>query len=90
MVFGLVMLNAKTAALELHQAGKNNSCKVLRSMARVYMAGGDYAKAQPLAENALTLARKNDNSDPELCLCLIDLAYLYKNQGKFDDAESMC
>jgi tetratricopeptide (TPR) repeat protein len=54
------------------------------------MACGDYAKAQPLAERALDFAKKAGASDSEMCLCLIDLGYLYKNQGKLADAERLC
>jgi len=66
------------------------SCRSLRSMARVYMACGDYAKAQPLAEQALIMAKDTNASDAELCSSLIDLAYLYKDIGRLDDAERMC
>ena len=69
---------------------KSRSCRALRSMARIYMACGDYAKAQPLAEQALIMAKDTNASDAELCSSLIDLAYLYKDIGKFEDAESMC
>jgi hypothetical protein len=34
-------------------------------MARLYMACGDYEKAQPLAERALRLARAKAGSDSE-------------------------
>ncbi len=66
-----------------------SSCKILRAMARVYMADGDYIKALPLAENALTLA-KASNSDTQAGNCLIDLAYLYKNEGDFSKAQKFC
>jgi tetratricopeptide (TPR) repeat protein len=66
------------------------SCKTLRVMARIYMAHGQYTKAQPLAEQALELAQKRNVSNQELSLCLLDLAYVYNNQGKFDEAEKMC
>ena len=69
---------------------KQSSCKMLRSMARVKMAFGDYSKAQPLVEQALTLARTDDACDAELCLCLIDAAWLYKHQYKLSKAERMC
>lgn len=69
---------------------RNPSCKTMRVMARVYMAHGQYNKAQPLAEKALALAQKRNVSDKELCLCLLDLAYIYNNQGRFTDAEEMC
>ena len=62
----------------------------LRSMARVYMACGGYEKAQPLLETALNQAQATKASDPELCACLIDLAYLYKEQGNLSQAETMC
>ncbi len=75
----------------INQNGDNiRSCRSLRSMARIYMACGDYAKAQPLAEQALIMAKDTNASDAELCSSLIDLAYLYKDIGKLDDAESMC
>lgn len=54
------------------------------------MAYGEYAKAQPLAEKALTLARTKEASDSELAMCFIDLATLYTYQGKLVDAEEMC
>jgi len=91
LAFGLALLNLRsTADAKPWQRKKNPSSKTLRSMARVYMAYGKYAKAQPLAEEALTLAKRKGTSDSELAMCLIDLATLYKNQGKLLDAEKMC
>ncbi len=72
------------------QVKKDLSCKTLRAMARVYMAYGEYTKAQPLAEQALTLAKRRVEQDSELSMCLIDLATLYKSQNKLLDAENMC
>ncbi len=69
---------------------KSPSTRTLRSMARVYMSYGEYAKAQPLAEKALDLAKTQEASDSELAMCLIDLATLYTYQGKLVDAEEMC
>ena len=54
------------------------------------MAYGEYAKAQPLTEKALTLAKRENTSDYELAMCLIDLATLYTYQKKLIDAEEMC
>jgi tetratricopeptide (TPR) repeat protein len=73
-------------------AAKTNSCKVFRAMARVYMADGNYSKAQSLAENALRLAEgeKNPESEAQRSICLIDLAFLYKNLGKLTDAQKAC
>ena len=65
------------------------SSQTLRSMARVYMAYGDYAKASPLAEQALDQALIANN-EGEIGSCYGDLAYLYKSTGELDKAEKMC
>jgi tetratricopeptide (TPR) repeat protein len=84
-VLSLGIVNASAAP-----ARNAFSSSSMRSMARVYMACGSYQKAQPLLESALNLAKNTNTSDSEMCACLIDLAYLYKNQGKLVEAESMC
>lgn len=66
------------------------SCASLRSMARIYMASGGYEKAQPFLQRALHLAQDQNLSDSETCACMLDLAYLYKSQGKLTEAEKMC
>jgi tetratricopeptide (TPR) repeat protein len=86
----IILLIESIAWGQPQQTQKALSCKTLRAMARVYMAYGEYAKAQPLAEQALTLAKKRGESDSELSMCLIDLATLYKGQDKLLDAENMC
>jgi len=88
LVLNLVLINSSMA--NAGAGGKYSSSKTLRSMARIYMAYGEYAKAQPLAEQALTLAERNEVSDCELAMCMIDLATLYLHQGKLVDAEEMC
>ncbi|MHC4570472.1 MAG: tetratricopeptide repeat protein [Planctomycetota bacterium] len=90
LALGLVLLNSSITNGKPRPVKKNPSSRTLRSMARVYMAYGEYAKAQPLAEKALTLARRKGAPDSELAMCLIDLATLYKNQDKLFDAEKMC
>ncbi len=81
LIIGILLLTVSiTDARAVSNNEKSYSCNTLRTMARVYMAYGDYIKAQPLVEQALTLARANNVSDSELCSCLIDLAWLYKNQ----------
>jgi tetratricopeptide (TPR) repeat protein len=84
------MPNAGAADKKSETSVKCPSSKTLRSMARVYMTYGEYAKAQPLAENALTLARAEGAADSEIAMCLIDLATLYTYQEKLVDAEEMC
>jgi len=66
------------------------SCGSLRSMARVYMASGGYEKAQPFLVKALNLAKETNASDSEMSACMLDLAYLYKNQGRLAEAEKTC
>ncbi|MHC4159858.1 MAG: tetratricopeptide repeat protein, partial [Planctomycetota bacterium] len=90
LVFGLALLMGSTADGKPRLGKKNLPCKTLRSMARVYMAFGDYTKALTLAEQALTMARAKNVSDSELALCVIDLAYIYDNQGRLSEAEKMC
>ncbi len=84
------LFTGSVAGGEPQQAKKSLSCKTLRTMARVYMAYGEYTKAQPLAERALTLAKRNCVDDSELAMCLIDLATLYKSQNNLLEAEKMC
>ena len=71
----LTVFNGSMARGDSKPKEKKRFCTVLRTMARVYMAYGDYAKAQPLVERALTLARTTNASDSELSLCLLDMAY---------------
>lgn len=85
IVLSLGIVNASAAP-----AQRAYSSGSLRSMARVYMACGSYEKAQPLLERALNLAKKTNTADSEMCACVIDLAYLYKNQGNMAEAETMC
>lgn len=91
--FGVIcslLLDASIADGKSETLRKNPSSTTLRSMARVYMAYGEYTKAQPLAEKALALAKTKESSDSELAMCLIDLATLYTYQGKLGQAEEMC
>jgi len=79
------VLGAGTAPLQNAQSSAS-----LRAMGRVHMACGGYEKAQPLLERALNLAQATNAPDTEVCACLIDLAYLYKEQGNLNQAETMC
>ena len=90
IILGIILSNGSISSAKPKAEDKGRFCTVLRTMARVYMAYGDYSKAQPLVEQALTLARTTNASDSELSLCLIDLAYVYDKQSKFDEAEQMC
>jgi tetratricopeptide (TPR) repeat protein len=79
------IVNASAAPLK-----KFDSCNSLRSMARVYMASGGYEKARPFLVEALRLAEQANAPDSEVSSCMLDLAYLYKNQGRLAEAERAC
>ena len=81
----LLLSHASAASVQ-----RANSCSSLRSMARVYMASGGYEKAQPFLVKALLLAQQTNASDTEVSSCMLDLAYLYKSQGKLAEAEKVC
>ena len=85
LVFSIGIGSAQATPVE-----RSYSCGSLRSMARIYMASGGYEKAQPFLERALHLAKNTNASDSEVSACMLDLAYLYKNQGKLAEAETTC
>lgn len=62
----------------------------LRMMARAFTACGAYSEARLLAQRALEIAEAQGASDPELCACRLDLAYLYAELGEYDRAEVQC
>jgi len=70
--------------------GLHISSKVLRSMAKMYTAYGNYAKASSLAQSALARAKEDNASDLEMSVCMIELAFLYEKQGRLVEAEQMC
>ena len=91
LVLVFVLALNVNAANQISALGTSNpSCKALRSMARVYMAYGEYAKALPLLERAMNVATKQNVSDKELSSCLIDAAYVYCNVGRLHEAEQVC
>lgn len=90
ILVSVLLLNAGIADAKPSVCKKTLSSRTLRAMARIYMAYGEYAKAQPFAERALIAAKANDSCDLETARSLIDLAYLYNEQGKLEDAEKMC
>jgi tetratricopeptide (TPR) repeat protein len=90
LFFSSFVLPAKVAGAETIGPGTAYSHASLRAMARVYMASGSYDKAEPFLESALDLAKSTNAPDADVCACSLDLAYLYKNQGKLAEAEMMC
>jgi len=90
LLFSSFLFPATVAGAETIGAGRVYTHASLRAMARVYMASGDYGKAEPFLESAIDLAISTNAPDADVCACSLDLAYLYKNQGKLAEAETMC
>ncbi len=86
---GCAVDNSASAATIQHNK-RQLSPSTLRAMARVYMAYGQYEKAEPLAKRALAVAEKNSAPDDQRPLCLMDLAYIYCNTGRLEQAELKC
>jgi tetratricopeptide (TPR) repeat protein len=85
-----IVVSMSTVSAWATQLQRAYSCGSLRSMARVYMASGGYEKAKPFLVKALHLAKETKASDSEVSACMLDLAYLYKNQGWLAEAETTC
>lgn len=90
LIIGFLFLSSTVAFAVPSAVKSGQSCKSLRVSARVYMAHGDYVKALPVAERALSLAYERQETDKELYLCLSDLSCVYNYLGKYDKAEHMC
>ena len=61
-----------------------------RSLARAYMAYGNYDKALPLAEQALYMEIVKGDNEEQLAWCYGDIAYIYKNTGHLEKAATAC
>ena len=69
VVVGVLLFSTSAAGGKSAGRSKERFCRTLRSMARVYMAYGEYGKAQMLAEQAVALAKTANIADSELYLC---------------------
>jgi len=90
LVVFMISCSAGNLAASSTTAGLNLSTKSLRAMARVYMAAGEYEKAEPLLSKALAKCQNGSSTDEELCLSLLDTSWLYQKQFKFDQALQYC
>jgi len=63
------------------QSDKSSSIKTLRSMARAYMAFGEYEKAHSIAAQALRQGRSQKMDAGEMALCLIDMGTVCSYEG---------
>lgn len=95
-VFALVLLLADSQLLPVRAAKQSPAgptvahAHKLRMMSRAFTACGAYSQATLFARRALEIATEQGASDPELCACRLDLAYLYAETGKYDSAEIEC
>jgi len=90
VVFSMVLIYAHSAQASADGSSAGCSPRMLQGLARVYMAQGEYDKAETLVDKALDIAETQDAADEEESSCLIDLAWVYKNQGRFAEAEESC
>ncbi|OHB55493.1 MAG: hypothetical protein A2Y07_02795 [Planctomycetes bacterium GWF2_50_10] len=91
LVVSMISCSAGNLAASSTNAGLNfSSTKSLRAMARVYMAAGEYEKAEPLLSKALANCQSGSSTDEELCLSLLDTSWLYQKQFKYDQALQYC
>jgi tetratricopeptide (TPR) repeat protein len=84
-VLWVVLLFCSTSAF----AAQNASTVTLRSMSRLYMAYGNYDKAQAVAQTALAGAEKDNIGGEELAMCLIDLGTVYSYQDMLEESENL-
>jgi tetratricopeptide (TPR) repeat protein len=95
-VVGVLLVTAVVCARaeQPGNGGANAVCppKALQAIARFYMANGDYDKAEKFADKALDAALTNakEGADEDTISCLIDLVWVYKNQGRLLEAEKTC
>jgi tetratricopeptide (TPR) repeat protein len=84
ILFILALICVRSA----HGADKSAVCqpKTMQALARICMAKGEYDKAESLIEKALSAV----NKDEDKSACLIDLAWVYKNQGRLEQAGQSC
>ena len=92
VVVGVLLVTAVVYARSAMPGTDGSACspKMLQTLARIYMAQGDYDKAETLVDKALDVVAPKEDADEEKSSCLIDLGWVYKNQGRFAEAEESC
>ncbi|HOQ05973.1 MAG TPA: tetratricopeptide repeat protein [Anaerohalosphaeraceae bacterium] len=85
---GLMFLMLSSALSASFQQDQLPSRK-LRSIARLYMAYGQYDKAEGYLLRALQHSQSDDASDSERAICMIDLATLYSYQDRLAESEEL-
>jgi tetratricopeptide (TPR) repeat protein len=84
VLFIMAIIYARSAKA----ANEDGVCppKAMQALARICMSKGEYEKAESLIDRALSIAA----SDEIKSSCLIDKAWIYKNQGRFEKAGKSC
>lgn len=86
-----LMLAAAGSSLEAAIAKQDpvKSARMLRSLGRLYMAYGQYDRAEQYIQTALEKAGNPAGDSSERAICLIDMATLYSYQDRLAEAEAM-
>jgi tetratricopeptide (TPR) repeat protein len=94
VVVGVLFVTAVVCARAAQPvSGESSSVcspKTLQAVARIYMSNGDYGKAEKFANKALDAAVAKEGAEEDTASCLIDLVWVYKNQGRLLEAEKTC
>ena len=98
VLFVTAVVCARAAQPVSSESNAGCSPKTLQAIARIYMANGDYGKAEKFANKALDAAVTKEGLDStnstqaqeDTSSCLIDLVWVYKNQGRLLEAEKTC
>lgn len=89
VIAGMVALILAASAAKADISCQTANPKTLRSMARVYIAYGQFDKAQPLAKQAVLSAIRRNAPQTEIALGLMDYALVCNGLGQFDDAAAL-
>ena len=90
VLFAMAIVSAQAAQPADIASNAIYPSKTLQVIARIYMANGDYDQAEKFANKALDAALTQGETDKDKISCLIDLAWVYKNQGRLLEAEKTC
>jgi Tfp pilus assembly protein PilF len=79
VIFAAAIACARATEPVRGESNSSSQPKSLQAIARFYMSGGDYAKAEKFANKAIDTALRSQQADEDTSACLIDLAWIYKN-----------
>jgi tetratricopeptide (TPR) repeat protein len=85
-IFIVLLVTVLVGIAPAARRDKQMSTKTLRSMARAYMAFGNYEKAHTVAAKALRQGRSQKTDPGEMALCLIDMGTVCSYEGLLTQA----